>query len=133
LAYPVPSSAALVAAPTDHRSFLVDTELTADGTVNYAAFLDRYRVTASDSAVWQEEVAEQICRKLFHTCANLEEAYKLFDINTDGLIEYHEFVSTLAALDLGLTEDQVFELMRSMDLDCNATVDFKEFISVRTC
>ena len=74
--------------------------------MNYAAFLDRYRVIATDMNHWQDEVVDAICRNLFQACANLEEAYKMFDINADGLIDFREFVTTLSKLDLGLTEDQ---------------------------
>lgn len=31
----------------------------------------------------------------------------MFDVNNDGMIEYHEFSSALAKLDLGLSDRQV--------------------------
>lgn len=35
------------------------------------------------------------------------QAYTMFDVNNDGMIEYHEFSSALAKLDLGLSDRQV--------------------------
>ena len=56
---------------------------------------------------WQDQIIERICEKLFQTCSNLEQAYKMFDVNRDGKIEYEEFVQTLVSLKLGMNEQQM--------------------------
>lgn len=79
-----------------------------DGRINYGRFLDRYRIEMSeDHNQWQDEIIGRICEKLFETCSNLEQAYKMFDINRDGKIEYEEFVNTLVGLKLGMNEQQM--------------------------
>ena len=81
----------------------------ARGRVNYSSFLDRYRVIGSFGDAWEEEVVDCISRRLFHACANLEQAFKLFDVNADGTIDFKEFTATLATLDLGMHEEQVHD------------------------
>jgi Ca2+-binding EF-hand superfamily protein len=44
-----------------------------------------------------------------------------------------EFVTTLCRLDVGLSEEQVYELMRSLDVNNDASIDFDEFAAVRCC
>ena len=52
----------------------------------------------------------------------------MFDVDDDGLIEYDEFLKTFQSLDIGLTDKQAYELMRSIDTDNNGVIDFKEFL-----
>ena len=102
----------------------------ANGLINYTTFLERYRVEMrSEDMAWQGTVIETVCRKIFSSCSDLKEAFKVFDINDDGSIEYEEFLETLKGLNLGLTDQQIFELMRSIDENANATIDFNEFAS----
>jgi hypothetical protein len=55
--------------------------------------------------------------------------YKKFDVNEDGKIEYLEFVSALESLDLGLSKSQMYELMGSIDMDKDGSINFEEFAS----
>eukprot|EP00947_MAST-08B_sp_MAST-8B-sp1_P003484 g3484.t1 len=105
---------------------LADTD--ADGKINYTEFLERYRIEMRpEDMKWQATVIETVCRRIFSTCSNLKEAFQVFDVNDDGTIEYEEFLETLKGLKLGLTDQQIFELMRSIDENANATIDFTEF------
>jgi protein phosphatase len=107
---------------------LVDPE--EDGSINYARFLERYRIAVrEEDSSWQESIIQRVCRRLFSVCSSVEDAYKLFDVNSDGRIEYSEFVSAMERLDLGLTRSQVYELMRSIDTDKDSHIDFAEFAS----
>lgn len=58
-----------------------------DGRVPYGAFLDRYRIVLGGAEDWQGEVVELIARRLFERAGSLEEAYKLFDADKDGLLD----------------------------------------------
>jgi hypothetical protein len=76
---------------------------------------------------WVDKIMKRVNHKLFSLCGNIEEAFALFDVDDDGLIEYDEFLKTFQSLDVGLTDKQAYELMRSIDTDNNGVVDFKEF------
>jgi len=62
-------------------------------------------------------VLGKVCEKLFKMCSSIDEAYKLFDADGSGKIEYSEFVATLEKLDVGMSRKQIYELMRSIDTD----------------
>ena len=48
-----------------------------NGRINYAKFLDRYRIEMRpEDSAWQEEVLETICERLYECASNLEQAYK---------------------------------------------------------
>lgn len=46
-----------------------------------------------------------------------------------GTIEYEEFVNTLKTMDVGLSEAQIYELMRGMDKNKDTVIDLEEFTS----
>ncbi len=104
-------------------------ELEADGTINYSRFLSRYQImNREEDSSWQDAIVQRVCEKLYSLVgADLESAYKKFDIDHSGSIDYSEFVDTLKGLDIGLSDKQIYELMRSVDADENAKIDFKEF------
>ena len=47
-------------------------------------------------------------------------------------VVFQEFVKALKGLDLNLSDFQIYELMRTMDLDSSGFIDFAEFTSVRS-
>lgn len=102
---------------------------------------------------WQEAVIDAICEKLFVALQRLpgpskkgsardgaevmspgggvptsvKDAFALFDVDQDGRIEYEEFISLLKSMDVGLSEAQVYELMRGMDKNKDSVIDLEEF------
>lgn len=103
-------------------------EMDEEGRINYSTFLDRYRIEMRpEDSEWQTGMVERVCRKLWEVCSSLEEAYKMFDVNADGKVEFAEFVDAMEKLDVGLSRRQLYELMRSIDKDRDAHIDFKEF------
>jgi hypothetical protein len=50
--------------------------------------LCRYRVIVSGRQEWQEDVVTEVSARLFRVCGNIQAAYRLFDMNDDGTIEY---------------------------------------------
>jgi protein phosphatase len=101
------------------------------GRINYSQFLARYRIEndAMDNSGWQESIIALICKKLYRAmgAGDMEQAFKVFDADSSGFIEYDEFLSTLKRMDTGLSDQQVFALMRTADTNDDGRIDFSEF------
>ncbi|TMW57085.1 hypothetical protein Poli38472_003010 [Pythium oligandrum] len=101
------------------------------GMINYSRFLARYRIEneAVDQNGWQESMIGMICKKLYRAmgAGNLEQAFKIFDSDHNGFIEYEEFMGMLKKMDTGLSDQQIFELMRTADTNDDGRIDFSEF------
>lgn len=86
-----------------------------NNTINYAKFLERYRIQMrEEDQGWMKNTIQRVCQKLFQSCSSIEDAFKYFDLNDDGSIEYAEFVQRIKELNVGLTDNQIFELMRTI-------------------
>ncbi len=84
-------------------------------SINYATFLERYRIQMrEEDQGWMNSTIQRVCQKLFQSCSSIEDAFKYFDLNDDGSIEYSEFVQRIKELNVGLTDNQIFELMRTI-------------------
>eukprot|EP00624_Nannochloropsis_granulata_P003004 evm.model.NODE_25201_length_48748_cov_29.326208.17 len=117
----------------------------------YAKFLDRYRVemmAGGAATAWQEAVIDMVCEKMFLALrkgvktegkddkatldsmgSSVKDAFSLFDVDQDGKIEYEEFISLLKTMDVGLSEAQIYELMRGIDKNKDSVIDLEEFTS----
>ncbi|CAG5083928.1 Oidioi.mRNA.OKI2018_I69.PAR.g10502.t1.cds [Oikopleura dioica] len=60
------------------------------------------------------------------------EAFEIFDRNGGGSIDATELLSTLQEYGINLDEDEINEVMMTMDGDGNGEVDFEEFLSLMT-
>lgn len=102
------------------------------GTINYSRFLARYRIEndSVDSSGWQESIISLVCKKLYRAmgAGNIEQAFKVFDTDANGFIEYEEFMEALKKMDTGLSDQQIFELMRTADTNDDGRIDFTEFM-----
>lgn len=113
-----------------YQTKLADADETT-GAINYSKFLARYRIEndAIDSSGWQEAIIAKICKKLYRAmgAGDLDQAFKVFDTDASGFIEYDEFTEALKKLDTGLSDQQVFALMRTADTNDDGRIDFSEF------
>lgn len=68
----------------------------------------RAQVTGPNATQWQDAIIDQICEQMFVAMGsgNVRDAFERFDVDGDGSITYDEFISTLKALDIGLSDDQ---------------------------
>lgn len=67
-----------------------------------------WKVSGLNPAAWQDAIVDQICERMFVAlgAGNVKEAFDCFDVDGDGNIEYEEFVNTLKALEIGLSDEQ---------------------------
>jgi Ca2+-binding EF-hand superfamily protein/diadenosine tetraphosphatase ApaH/serine/threonine PP2A family protein phosphatase len=97
--------------------------------IKYMKFLDRYKVKVDKTfwATWEQAVIEKICHKLLEHSSSLKKAFEAMDTNGNQIIEYDEFVAVLSRFDIGLSTEQIFDFMRSIDVNRDGHVDYEEF------
>jgi protein phosphatase len=103
-----------------------------DGRINYTKFLDRYKmaVEADYWDAWANSVVSKLCQSMFaHGFSTVKEAFSSLDKDGSGAISYGEFVDALKSFDLGLSEMQMYDLIRSMDSNEDAHIDYDEFLA----
>lgn len=97
--------------------------------IKYMKFLDRFKVKVDKKfwATWEQAIIEKICHKLLEHASSLKAAFATMDTNGNQIIEYDEFVAVLLKFDIGLSKEQIFDLMRTIDKNRDGHVDFEEF------
>ena len=100
-----------------------------DGRINYVEFLSEYRMTAHDSFLndWVDDIAVQVCKKLIDLHDNLQKSFEAIDTDGSKDISYQEFLTALRKLDLGLADENIYDLFQSMDTSGNGRLEFDEF------
>ncbi|KAK3736135.1 hypothetical protein QZH41_004642 [Actinostola sp. cb2023] len=61
-----------------------------------------------------------------------KEVFDLFDSNGGGTIDAEELDLALRSVDIQLSQDEIIEVLTSMDKDGNGEIDFEEFLSLMT-
>lgn len=88
--------------------------------------------SSSGSRSWQRSVIERVIATLFEYRLELVSAFKLFDVDGNGIITREEFRKGLQALTSltgsPITDMQADELMRALDRDGSGTIDYSEFV-----
>ena len=60
---------------------------------------------------------------------DLKKAFQIFDSNGDGFISRQEFRLGLNSLDIGLSYDEIDDLMRSMSTHASGQISYDDFIT----
>lgn len=71
------------------------------------------------------EAESRLLRKLLKNKKRLIDTIRMMDANRDGVISAEEFQSVVVSMGLGLTEQQVNNLIRSIDTDQNGELDIE--------
>merc|ERR1719482_1891797 len=62
--------------------------------------------------------------------AEVKEAFELFDTDGSGAIDAKELKIAMQALGFEPTSDEIAKMMKDIDADGNATVEFEEFLEM---
>lgn len=105
------------------------TDMDENNMVNFVKFLDRFKIKPDKMfwIEWETSIAEKICQKIYSYFPCLEQAFCNIDKNSDQKISYPEFLSVIREFDLELTQEQVYDFMRAVDINHDGYIDFKEF------
>jgi len=100
-----------------------------NGKINYSEWLSEYRMTLNDSflAEWVEDVASQVCKKMIKQHGDLQKSFSMIDTDGSRDISYQEFSTALRSYNLGLADENIFDLFQSLDTSQNGRIDFEEF------
>jgi len=109
---------------------LADVE--ADESVNYCRFLDRYVGDISPNRrSAQQEIMRSVARRLFEAVSEptVDAIFRELDSNGDGVIDFHEFVTGLERVGVGLNRNQLVLLMHAIDSSMDGTISMQELES----
>lgn len=92
---------------------------TPDGSIPYLAFCRRYQIRCDEGfcARWRRRVFRRICDRIFTRQQTLSSAFAELDKDRDGVVTYDEFTTYIRTLNLGLTDEQLFDLARGFDVN----------------
>ena len=96
-----------------------------DGRINFTRFLDRYHIAMRDSEPsWMEAVVNKVCESTL----TLEETFRAWDEDGNGVIEVSELEKGLLKANVDLSKSQIYDLMNSIDKDRDGRIQLSEFI-----
>lgn len=100
-----------------------------DGSVNYCRFLDRYvgDITPHRRSA-QQHIMRSVAQRLFTAVSEptVEAIFLELDTNGDGVVDFHEFVSGLERVGVGLNRNQLVLLMHAIDASMDGTISMQE-------
>jgi len=103
--------------------------LVGESPINYMKFVERFKIESSGlSKSWADGLIHKICAKMYESSGDLQKEFQKFDTNSDGRLTYDEIVEAFQSRDLGLNNDQLYDLMRLMDTDQSGSIDIYEFL-----
>jgi Ca2+-binding EF-hand superfamily protein/diadenosine tetraphosphatase ApaH/serine/threonine PP2A family protein phosphatase len=100
-------------------------DIESDGRINFTRFLDRYHIAMRDSEPsWMQAVVNKVCESTL----TLEETFRAWDEDGNGVIEVSELEKGLVKANVDLSKSQIYDLMNSIDKDRDGRIQLSEFI-----
>lgn len=107
------------------------------GTINYRIFCDKIQDPSSSRGFierkssmkpgWEEAVIAQVRNRIREKNLSLRQAFAAFDENLDGMVSANEFIKAFKAMELGLTDEEILNLMGYFDPKRSGTINYRVF------
>ena len=76
---------------------------------------------------WMRKVVRVVTSRMYKSFEKLKETFNQFDSNKDGKVSVEELAEGIKKLDLGLTENQIYDFICSSDENQDGEISYKEF------
>lgn len=97
------------------------------GDVAYIKFLESYRISLPNGE-WVQRLLKQVSRELVTVTTHIGEAFSLFDLNGDGLIQAPELRERISDMIPESSSAALYALMRTMDKNQDNRISLQEFV-----
>ena len=104
-------------------------EINQNGQIHIVNFLEKYRSKPLENSEYEQLLFKKIASVLWKNSENIENSFKLMDINKDDKISYEEFYNHIKSLNLEIDDDLLYDLMRLIDKNRDNTINLQEFLS----
>ncbi|OMJ69796.1 hypothetical protein SteCoe_32381 [Stentor coeruleus] len=107
------------------------------GSINYRVFCDKIQDSSSSRSFeerkasmkpgWEEAIISQVRNRIKEKNLSLRQAFAAFDENSDGMVSANEFIKAFKAMELGLTDEEILNLMGYFDPRRTGTINYRIF------
>ena len=99
------------------------------GRIDYNNFCDRVQNAQNSSRkrIWEEEILNKVRNRIEEKGLSVRQAFGAFDENKDGTISSSEFIKAFRVMELGLTDQEIYNMMNYFDPKKTGTIDYNIF------
>ena len=112
-------------------SLLLNSFPSPDGSLTKQEFFNKFAgllpSALGPSAMWEEAIIEKVKNRIREKNLDLKAAFDAFDVDKNGFIDRNEFLKTLKIMQLGLTDEDIEQLLRYFDPRDVGRIYFKTF------
>lgn len=115
----------LMPAEVDALVRSIDTDY--DGNIKYSEFIKKLRIYGIEGMREEQQVLYSIYEAIVKLNYSLEDVFKIFDRDGDGLITRQELIDSFHNFGLGLTNAQIDKVLKMIDTNKDGQIRFEEF------
>jgi len=105
-------------------------DLDGSGSLDYREFVRKLKRSGVAVRTKEEEVVNRIWNCITKANLTLDQAFKVFDRDSDKLISFDDIVNSLTSLGIKVEPAVVGELFRIADVTGDGKIDYSEFIYI---
>jgi len=116
--------------PQETEILFMFLDLDGSGSIDYREYLRRLKRAGVAVRSKEEEIVNSIWEKIVGAGLTLENAFRVFDKDSNNLIEFGDMKSALDSLGINIDSMQLSELFKIMDITGDGKVTNAEFIHI---